>query len=212
MKNVIFLSFFLNEETPVYGGEKNMFLINKTKQIAKGDSSNNLHLSFPNHIGTHIDFPSHFNNEGKTCCEYPASFWIFDKIGFLECSIQDLPSKISNLRSDIEILILKTGFGEIRNENKYWAEQPVIPSSFAKLLKNNFPSLRLFGFDMISLTSKLNREEGKLSHLNFLITEDILILEDMDLSSLRSSPSLIIVSPLQVEKSDGVPCNVIAVV
>ena len=65
---------------------------------------------------------------------------------------------------------------------------------------------------MISLTSKLNREEGKLSHLNFLITEDILILEDMDLSSLRSSPSLIIVSPLQVEKSDGVPCNVIAVV
>jgi arylformamidase len=212
MKNVIFLSYFLNEETPVYGGEKNMFLINKTKQIVKGDNSNNLQLSFPNHIGTHIDFPSHFNNEGKTCSEYPASFWIFDKIGFLECSIQDFPSKISRLSSDIEILILKTGFGEIRNEKKYWAEQPVIPSYFATLLKSNFPSLRLFGFDMISLTSKLNREEGKFAHINFLINEDILILEDMDLSLLRSSPSLIIVSPLQVEKSDGVPCNVIAVV
>lgn len=212
MKKVLFLSYFLNEETPVYGGENNMFKINKTKQIAKGDNSNNLYLSFPNHIGTHIDFPFHFNSKGKTCSDYPASFWIFDKIGFLECKIQDLPIEILSLKSDIEILILKTGFGKSRNKYNYWAEQPIIPSSFASLLKRNFPSLRLFGFDMISLTSKLNRDEGKLAHLNFLIKEDILVLEDMDLTSLYTNPSKIIVAPLQVENSDGVPCNVIAII
>ena len=37
------------------------------------------------------------------------------------------------------------------------------------LFKSKFPKLRVFGFDMISLTSKLNRGEGKKAHQKFLI-------------------------------------------
>lgn len=210
MNDPIFLSYFLNEETPVYGGEENAFVVEKTRQIIQGDNSNNMYLSFPNHIGTHIDFPYHFSSNGKTCSDYPASFWVFKKIGFLECSIEAIEDQSSGLPNDIEMLILKTGFGKRRNEREYWAEQPVIPSSLASFLKAGFPSLRLFGFDLISLTSKLNREEGKKAHLSFLIEEHILILEDMNLTGLSSIPSSVIVSPLQVDKSDGVPCNVIA--
>jgi kynurenine formamidase len=145
MKNAIFLSYFLNEATPVYGGEKNIFVVQKTRQIIQGDNSNNMHLSFPNHIGTHIDFPYHFSINGKTCSDYPASFWIFKKIGFLECSIEAIEAKCSSLPNDIEMLILKTGFGEKRARREYWANQPVIPSSLAAFLKVEFPSLRLFG-------------------------------------------------------------------
>ena len=97
MKNPIFLSYFLNESTPVYGGDLNAFVVKRTRQIIKGDNSNNMHLSFPNHIGTHIDFPFHFSTSGKTCSDYPASFWVFTKIGFLECSIEELENKFSSL-------------------------------------------------------------------------------------------------------------------
>lgn len=210
MKDPIFLSYFLNEETPVYGGEENAFVVEKTRQIIQGDNSNNMHLSFPNHIGTHIDFPYHFSSNGKTCSDYPASFWVFKKIGFLECPIEAIEDQSSGLPNDIEMLILKTGFGKRRAEREYWAEQPVIPSSLADILKDRFPDLRVFGFDLISLTSKLNREEGKKAHLRFLIENKILVLEDMDLSSLDFTPEFMMVAPLQVSSADGVPCNVIA--
>ena len=93
-----FLSFELNEKSPVYGGKDDKLKIKKTNQIKKGKTSNNLHLSFPNHFGTHIDFPRHFSDEGKTLSNYPASFWIFNKVGFLNCSIDKVPEIINNIR------------------------------------------------------------------------------------------------------------------
>ena len=108
-----FLSFELNEKSPVYGGKDDKLKIKKTNQIKEGKTSNNLHLSFPNHLGTHIDFPRHFSDKGKTLSNYPASFWIFNKVGFLKCSIHKVPEMIYNLDRSIEILILKTGFGKI---------------------------------------------------------------------------------------------------
>ena len=134
-----FLSFELNEKSPVYGGKDDKLKIKKkTNQIKEGKTSNNLHLSFPNHLGTHIDFPRHFSDKGKTQSNYSASFWIFNKVGFLNCSIDKVPNMIENLDSSIEILILKTGFGQNRGKEIYWKNQPVIPAYYASLLKINF--------------------------------------------------------------------------
>ena len=86
----------------------------------------------------------------------------------------------------------------------------MIPASYASLLKNKFPNIRVFGFDMISLTSLNDKEEGKRAHINFLINHDILILEDMNLDPINTIPDTIILSPLQIQNADGVPCTVIA--
>jgi kynurenine formamidase len=206
----VYLSYFLEESTPIYGGQNGAFKIETTNSIYLGDTSNNLKFIFPNHIGTHIDFPHHFSNNGKKCSDYPASFWVFNKVEVLFCNIDEVENKIDGLRSDIELLILKTGFGEKRNEIEYWSAQPIIPAYFARLFKSKFPSLRVFGFDLISLTSKLDRIEGKKAHTQFLIDNNILILEDMNLEFLFTAPETIIISPLQVSEADGVPCTVIA--
>ena len=205
-----YLSHFIDQNTPVYGGEKGKIIINPLRSIINGDSSNDSIIEFPLHIGTHIDFPFHFSNEGKKSDDYPPGFWIFNNIGFLSSSIEEFEKKIQDLNPDIEILIFKTGFGANRNKDVYWSKQPVIPSNFASILRNNFPKLRLFGFDMISLTSKLDRLEGKKAHINFLINNDILVLEDMNLENIHIAPNLVIVAPLQIKSVDGVPCNVIA--
>ena len=62
---------------------------------------------------------------------------------------------------------------------------------------------------MISLTSKRDRQEGKIAHINFLINNEILIIEDMNLENLSSVPSSVIISPLLVKDIDGVPCNIL---
>jgi kynurenine formamidase len=205
-----YLSFFLEKSTPVYGGAKDTIIFSPITSIKNGDKANNLLLKFPNHVGTHIDFPFHFDENGLKCQDYPASFWVFDKVGFLNCRVEELPEKIKEISNDVEILFLKTGFGKLRGSEEYWKEQPVIPSSYGDLLKSAFPELRVFGFDLISLTSNLNKAEGKEAHLNFLIKNKILILEDMNLENLIEIPSKIIVSPLQIINADGVPCTVIA--
>lgn len=205
-----FLSYFIDSETPAYGGKTNSVNISFTKSILKGDTSNDQTLELPGHIGTHIDFPFHFSSSGKKSNEYPASFWIFNKVGFLTCNVEEVEDNLYKLQSDIEILILKSGFGLNRNKNLYWSNQPIIPAHFATLFKEKFPKLRVFGFDMISLTSKLDRAEGKAAHINFLINNEILILEDMNLENLFETPNKVIIGPLQIAETSGVPCNVIA--
>lgn len=206
----VYLSHFIDTDTPVYGGAIDEILIERIRSIEKGDTSNNLHIAFPLHIGTHIDFPYHFSDLGKKSSDYPPSFWIFNKVGFLDCSIEEVESNLDSISPDIEFLILKTGFGANRGKEIYWSDQPVIPAKFATLLKNKLPKLRVFGFDLISLTSKRDKAEGKLAHINFLIKNEILVLEDMNLNHLYKAPELVIVSPLQVSDADGAPCNVIA--
>lgn len=194
----------------MYGGEIGAFSKKSKSEISKGDTANNLILQFPNHIGTHIDFPYHFDSRGKTSSDYPAAFWIFKKIGILTCSLEEIPENISEMQNDIELLIWKSGFGEYRSEECYWKEQPVIPAYLADLFRKQFPVLRVFGFDMISLTSKLDRAEGRKAHNNFLIENNILLLEDMYLEELDAPPDNLIISPLQIANADGVPCTVIA--
>lgn len=207
---LIYLSHFIKENTPVYGGDTEVIKLEKIRTISKGDTSNNLKLTFPGHVSTHIDFPYHFDDNGKKSNDYAAINWVFNKVGFVASSIKDLENQIDNLPSDIECLILKTGFEQFRGLEKYWKEQPIINASLASSLKSKFPNLRLFGFDMISLTSKLDRSEGKKAHLAFLIDYDILILEDMHLTFLEQTPKQIIVAPLQIDNADGVPCTVLA--
>jgi arylformamidase len=208
--NIIYLSHFIKENTPVYGGDTEVIQLEKIRTISKGDTSNNLKLTFPGHVNTHIDFPYHFHDNGKKSNDYAPINWIFNKVGFISCSIEDIENKIAYLPKDIECLILKTGFEQYRGLEKYWKEQPIINAALATTFKSKFPNLRLFGFDMISLTSKLDRSEGKKAHLAFLIDNDILILEDMHLAFLEHTPKQIIVAPLQIDQADGVPCTVLA--
>jgi arylformamidase len=210
MSKNVFLSYYFDQKTPVYGGKNDVISFDQIKLIENGDTTNECVINLPNHSGTHIDFPRHFSKYGKTCSDYSTEFWLFHKVGFLSCSIEELPNKIKELPSDIEILILKTGFGIERGNEKYWQSQPVIPAYFGKVLRLSFPYLRVFGFDLISLTSKLDRCEGKKAHESFLIENDILILEDMNLTEISEKPKKIIISPLLIKDADGSPCTVIA--
>lgn len=206
----IYLSHFIDHSTPVYGGRDNMFNKTKLTDINDGATSNTSLIVLQTHIGTHIDFPYHFSNDGLKSHDYKADFWIFRNVGYVCCSIDQLEKKIISVNSNIEILIIKTKFGEFRGKEDYVLNQPVIPASIADLLKVKFPKLRAVGFDLISLTSQLDKEEGKMAHRSFLLKNNFLIIEDMKLDNLDETPELIIVAPLLVTGADGCPCTIIA--
>ena len=219
MNKWIYLSYKLNSVSPAYGGGAS-FNIRKEKLIKKGNSCNTQYWCFPNHLGTHIDFPKHFVREGKTACDYPAAFWVFDFPFVVDISpvpndsiiqMEDIP--LMNIPEKTDLLIIKTGFSFLRGENIYCKNNPGFVPELAAFLRKRFSRLRVVGFDLISLSSFAHRETGRRAHKEFLDhPQPILLLEDVDLSKIDGNSKLkqIIVSPLNVEGADASPCTVFA--
>jgi arylformamidase len=210
----IYLSHFLSEETPGFGGTYE-FSRQAKKSISSGDSSNSFEFRMLNHHGTHMDLPKHFVDGGKSMADYKASDFVFQKVGLVHypASVDEiLTSKIlSGVPTDIELLLLKTDWTRFRGRDRYWKNNPGLAPEFAKELRSKFSEIRAIGFDFISLTAFQHRELGRQAHRDFLGgTQPILIIEDMNLTSLENAPTKVIVAPLLIDKADGAPVTVIA--
>ena len=219
MSKWIYLSYSLNRETPAYGGGDSL-KVQHEKSMETGDSCNTSYWSLSNHLGTHIDFPRHFVQAGKTSGDYSPEFWIFHSPFILDISpiesgviIEPESVDMNTVPDNTDLLVIKTGFCYLREKDIYWGNNPGFAPVLAFFLRKHFPHLRVFGFDSISLSSFAHRETGHEAHKAFLDHPNpILLLEDMDLSIVDSGIKLkqIIVSPLRVEGADGAPCTVFA--
>lgn len=214
MTNTIYLSHFISTDTPLYGGADGIKII-PAKSMQHGDSCNTQSLTFPNHTGTHIDFPLHFSNSGKNLNDYSPAQWIFSFPFILD--YESKPAEIINIGSAINLipvqtdfLIIRTGFQKFRGAPEYWQQNPGISPAMAIKLRQHCKNLRVIGFDFISLSSYQHRETGRTAHVEFLIKNDILVVEDMDLSIPIKRINKIICLPLLVENADGVPVTIIA--
>ena len=215
---MIILSYGLSDDTPLYGNGTGI-KISPDKQIKNGESCNTTNLSFPNHSGTHIDFPYHFSLDGKTLNDYPASYWQFNHIEIIDLSgkVDDCqivgPELFSGLEnSDADLLLIKTGYGTYRGTNRYTLTPPGLSADLASFLRKNFSHLRCIGMDLISVSSYSNREEGRKAHHAFLNPnegEPILLIEDMKLDT-NGPFNKVIVAPLLIDNADGSPCTIIS--
>lgn len=221
MRKVVYLSHPLSPTTPAYANG-NTLRIEEGNSIINGDSCNTSVWHLPNHLGTHIDFPRHFIQDGKTVTDYPPEFWIFNSPFLLDIAPVRpgqiiVPDDIdfAGIRNDADLLIIKTGFCEYRKDNVYWESNPGFDPCLAELFRLKLPLLRVIGFDSISLSSFSNRELGRKAHKAFLNNEGaILPLEDMDLANINRNTLLheVIISPIVVEGTDGAPCTVFATI
>jgi arylformamidase len=213
----LFLSYPMAAQSPAYGGGKGA-VITPVNQIASGDSSNTGHWSFTNHLGTHLDLPRHFISNGPTIDDYDASFFVFEKAAVVDLG-EVSPGEIISVRHvkrhefprDIDILIIKTGFCRKRRTAVFWQANPGFSPDLADYLREKFPTLRVLGFDSISLSSYSHRELGRDAHRRFLEgPRPLLPLEDMDLVQVteRTCFKRVIVAPWRVKGAEGVPCTV----
>ncbi len=215
-----YLSYPLSKSMPVYGGANGLELT-PLKTIDKGDSCNTWRICFENHWGSHIDGPNHFFGDGLKIMDYPADFWMFDNPQVLEVSLERgellrwdaIKSKINR---DADLLLLKSGWGQNRDSNLYWKENPGIHADVAIGLRNMNCAIRVVGLDWISVSSYVHRQEGRKSHLAFLDSagegEPVLLVEDMDLSGNMMNLSKVMIAPMIVEDVDSSPCTIIGVI
>jgi arylformamidase len=210
-----YLSYFMDENTPLYGGEKGV-TVQPDRVISNGDSANTKRLHFHNHSGTHIDYPNHFFDKGLKSEDYAADTWIFEHpfLMHIPAEANEIISltqyRLDSIPEDTDFLIIKTGFWAYRSEEKYWKNNPGLSPDLADQLRSRLKGLKVLGMDFISVTSYQNRELGREAHRSFLKAEDtILLVEDMDLSSVQDSPNQLMCFPLMIKGLDGSPVTII---
>src|SRR5262245_46424137 len=65
----------ISNDLPVYPGDP-AIQINRVMSLEKGDIARVSHVSFSTHVGTHIDPPYHFIDDGKPADELPLDIFI----------------------------------------------------------------------------------------------------------------------------------------
>lgn len=216
------LSYDLSESTPVYGGRQGP-TIRQSTSIASGDSSNSLWFGCSNHHGTHIDCPRHFDDAGLRVADYSADFWFMNRVGVIYMDyappaghlihaeeLEELVA-VSSIPDDIEALIVKTGWAEKRHLPVYIHEGPGLEAGIPDMLRRRFSSLRILGFDLLSVTSFMHREHGRDAHRAFLKDQrPVLAVEDADLRELKKGMQLssLVVSPFFIEGADSAPVTI----
>lgn len=214
----IFLSYPLCPATPSYG-DRERFHISRSSDISRGDAVTNSRIETSVHVGTHIDLPAHFHAGGQTLTSYPAEFWVFEQVLLVLVVPQGkvLHSEVidalaTHVGKDVELLLIKTGMGSVRDREEYWRENVGLHPGVRDYLARHFPGVRVVGFDSISVSSLTDRALGREAHLRFLDpSAPVLLLEDMDLRSVDSSTVFerVTVAPLLIEACEALPCTVI---
>jgi arylformamidase len=218
--NFLYLSYIVDENTPTYGN-RNKFNIYKKSDILKGDIANDSFIETTAHIGTHLDIPYHFYENGQTIEDFGIDYFNFESVLFLEISSenilidQELIQELEKIKDKnrYEILIVKTGICYKRGTEEFWNTNYGFVPTIADYLRKKFPNIRVFGFDSISVSSFQERMVGRESHKSFLNPKNpILLLEDMDLRYLSKDIIIkkVTIAPVRISKCDGLPCTVIA--
>jgi kynurenine formamidase len=214
----VFLSHVLTPETPGYGGKQG-FWTEKATSIADGCSSNSSTWRLSNHIGTHVDAPYHFAESGAKVDEYVAGDWVFEHPQLID--IQVKPAElivagpwVNAISKETDLLLLRTGFEELRDKADYWEQGPGLAPEFGQWLRTEHPHVRAIGFDFLSTTSWQRRPEGRAAHRGLLDPAEpgnpVVIVEDMALRLLKTSPRRVILAPMRVAAADGAPCTALA--
>lgn len=213
------LSHALDERTPAYGGGAG-FSVNAGKSLARGDSCSVMRMTLSNHLGSHVDAPSHFLHDSSTLDAYGPSDWVFSAPRLVDLSPVEPgsiigPSEVERAvdacNAYVDLLLIRTGFEKWRGQDVYWRENPGFSPDLAEYLISTFPGIKAIGFDSISLSSHRHREIGREAHRRFL-GANVRIFEDLALSQVNGCDSLlsVVALPLRIAGADGAPCTILA--
>lgn len=173
--------------------------------VTKADSGsvNIGRLEMSTHIGTHIDAPFHFDNDGKTVEQLDINNYIGTATVVHLEGIEEISAKaLKDFSITGHILLIKTGAA--RDKSIFPDDVPTLTQEAVDYLADN--DVKLFGIDVPSvdkITSKMLDVHHALHAKNIMIIENI-ILDDI-------APGVydFIALPLKITGADGSPVRAV---
>lgn len=190
-------------------------------RISQGNHSNTSYVNLFLHLGTHIDAPWHFFENGLGITDIPIENFVYNNVTFLNINkIDGSPIMADDLEihktiiENSDCLILYSGFSKFRDSQKkyYIEETPGLSVGAAQFLAD-FPLLKCVAVDFISIENvKRGRKIGFPVHHILLGRESpILLLEDANLRVLESKEiEKVYLFPLRIKGVEASPVTAVA--
>jgi arylformamidase len=214
------LSHTLSNSTPTYG-RYDPVEIKAIGNMQCGDLCNSTSIRTSTHAGTHVDVAKHFIKDGRSIDQFAAEEWIFRKVCIVEVDIGPSGRHISaadieavaSIDAQCDCLLLRTGFEAWRFEDRYIDDNPGLDESFARVLLDQYPTIRAVGMDFLSVCRFPDPGPGVLAHQILLSRPGMILIEDLSLAAIPRGCTRIeelIVAPLIIAGGDGGPATVFA--
>ena len=209
MSRIVDLSFDIYDRAPTFWPDPKTAVI---PHLGISNLKYNItQLVMSTHLGTHLDAPFHFFDEGNTVEKLdPARgfgpAWVLsfaDKGAKAEITRADLRRHESKITKGSRIII-RTGWDRVFPEERYFTDYPGInPDACAYLAERGIACVAL---DMPSVYSV---DYVAVHHA--LLRAEILIVEGLTrLETLKSERVFFVALPLRIRGRDGSPCRAIA--
>ena len=182
------------------------FEIHKISSFENGDDVNISAFSTCSHIGTHVDAPLHYIENGSDVTAIPLDHLLGDAkiiqiINNIEISLEEIKTYTINKGDRI---LFKT-----KHSNIDWSLKPfnenliALTTEAASYLKEK--EILLVGIDYLSISGMHN---SKSVH-QLLLSSGICILEGLNLQTIEPGNFELICLPLKIKGAEGAPARVL---
>jgi len=207
MSRWIDVSVPLSASTPVWPGNPR-FSAKRHRSIADGDMTNDTHLAFDCHTGTHVEGLMHVDSNGAGPDSWPADLLITQVVVVeidpkaMEVSATDVPATPASFTG----LLFKTS----NSTRNLWANEE-FQNDFCGLIESAAqataaqPHLNVVGIDYMSIQSPL----ASIAVHKTLLENSIAIIEGLDLRYVDAGDYEMICLPLLLSGSEASPCRVL---
>jgi kynurenine formamidase len=210
MLRLVDLSFDIYDRAPTFGPDPKTAVL---PHLTTADLSYNItQLIMSTHLGTHLDAPYHFFDDGRTVDQLdlrrafgPA--WVLDlshKQPLEEITPADLEPHAAKAAPGSR-LIFRTGWDRQFPDRRYFSDQPYLgPDACRWLVEHGVATLAL---DMPTVYPK---DYVTVHHI--LLRPEVLIIEGLaGLDQLRGERVILCALPLRIRGRDGSPVRAVAI-
>jgi len=208
--NIYDISLTISPSLPIWPGDPALEL-EQIESMDKGAHANVTRLSAAVHLGTHVDAPHHFLNDGRTVESLPLSILTGP------CYVTQLPDGVDAItaevldRTEITPEMKRVLFGTSNShwwkngETKFQTDFVAITEDGAEWLVER--GVQLVGVDYLSVAPY---GDSVPTH-TVLLTAGIIIVEGLNLSQVSRGFYDLYCLPLKIADSDGAPARAILI-
>ncbi|GGF21119.1 kynurenine formamidase [Halobacillus andaensis] len=200
---LIDISMSLNAKTPPWPGDQS-YSYKLTWGMEETGSVNVGQFQSSNHLGTHVDAPFHYDNDGSTIGELPIERFIGEAL------VVNMEGKSKIEASDLEPFQFEA-VDKVLFRTLSWEDRSEFPGEYTVIAEDVAPFLNERGINLIGVdTPSVDPETSKeLPAHQSLNQEDILILEGLELSHVAPGVYELMAFPLKMDEADGSPVRAV---
>jgi len=198
------LTLAVDGDTPTYPGDPET----SVEDVATVDDDGYAvkRLSFPSHVGTHIDAPAHMFKDGKTVDDYGVDRFVGEAVVVDVRDTKTVEPDVLDGVEGVDTVLFRTGWvDEAYGDDGYYDGGPVLSEETAEELVDR-------GVGTVGLDAPSPDEPPYPVH-GILLGNDVLLLENLtNLGAVGGGRFRCHALPLRVADADGAPCRVVGFV